>query len=440
MGTSQTIVTDAHRPRTNPQGHFQRVPVQRIPKKTRQLEFKEPTAAKPDPLYQAVCARMDEARGASGLSELSRAQIAVAAYQSGRLKRILNFLEKKFRLDADDARQELILSLLHSVTKNQTVFPTEDLLFSYLVRIGANIRVKQCQDINSTMLSYSGEEATGTGQVANHAIFSDGGAQISEHENRLDKAHLHGKIQAFRTANKSVNSMLQSSYGTHAIARPIHAAKEISGMTDRPKPLPTSSQKAEFHSRLSPQLWNTPIKTAIEVPTIVRPAPKSAVKPQESDDDPKVPVRKGRPVGSIGNAATEPRRSPEHAELFALWKQSKLLQDNYATAIGIMPATLKSYIYARTQSVPAETLEKARRHAKASQPKVDQLERKFSGTMTEIIERWSTEIAKEKLTSNKLATILHVDETTVLRWRTKSKPNVRALSKYELKLKSHFRR
>lgn len=404
------------------------------PVKILSLDYVEPNRT--DPLYQAV---IDFPLG----KRLRHDAVAKAAYKSERFAKILRFLTLKTGIDIDEARQEIVMALLNAVRKETVIFPNESTLFSYLIRAGSNIHAKGLSQIDSQFLSYDALEVAHAAGAESDVLaardHSDAGAQAAATEEALDersRAGLRQSLQAYRLTNKSMNSMLKLSSFSPAITHVEGAA-----LPNTSSHTPPAVLAKNMDTRiLAPQL-RTP-KVQRDKQSIV---PHFVATGRQLSFDAEVlgttPSPRGRPRGTSRKvSSTSDRRSKQHADLFDMWKQSKLLQSDYAEQLGITAPTLKSYLYAITKNVPLAVLKAAREHAKVSAKQISVLEGKFKGSMIDIVARWEKDIAKEKLVSYKLAAILGVDESTVMRWRSKSKPTIRALARYELLLKDYYKK
>ncbi len=367
-----------------------------------------------DPLFLAARSFKDTRRGAD--------RLAKAAYKSERLANVTHYLARKQGLDQEELRQVLTMALLQSLRRGEATFASDNAMYSYLIRVGVHFKIKESRTTDM-IVSYD-EPASGSEEVdhEHRNLFSDAGFQASSVEEDIDRNRIRPEVRAYRFASHSINRMLQSSYrlqGMPAKVSTTKAKEDTLKITSKPSNTKASKPGQVALRGMSPHLRGFPI-------TMIPPDIESV-------------QRRGRPAGQTVSKTNE-RRTPAQAELFGYCEESGLLQSDYAAKIGLTPATLKAYIYARTKDVPAAVLTAAREHAAINKPQVEALKAKFSGTMNEIISRWEKEISSEPFTASKLAKILEVDETTVMRWRTKSKPTTRSLARYELKLLSHFKK
>ena len=111
---------------------------------------------------------------------------------------------------------------------------------------------------------------------------------------------------------------------------------------------------------------------------------------------------------------------------------------DYARAIGTSNYMLNKYFSATVQ-VPEELLERAREYQQEIRYLISELNIRYQSPMSQILERWSIELAQRPLLNEELADLLGVTTSTIRRWRkNQAKPSIMKLSEMELKLRKQF--
>jgi post-segregation antitoxin (ccd killing protein) len=111
---------------------------------------------------------------------------------------------------------------------------------------------------------------------------------------------------------------------------------------------------------------------------------------------------------------------------------------DYARAIGTSQYMLNKYFSAAVQ-VPEDLLTRAREYRVEIKALIAELTVRYRPPMSQIMERWSNEMAGRPLLNEEFADILGVTTSTIRRWRkNEAKPSIMKLSALELALRKHF--
>lgn len=124
---------------------------------------------------------------------------------------------------------------------------------------------------------------------------------------------------------------------------------------------------------------------------------------------------------------------PDHRELNEIRSKLGLTQPDYAVALDLNPATLASYLYGKTVSVPSEIMEAARKLLVAGESKMSELEKKYERSMQSIMQEWceKLKIAPGNIVDS-LADYLQVNSVTIRRWQNgDNRPKLKDLARYD---------
>lgn len=150
----------------------------------------------------------------------------------------------------------------------------------------------------------------------------------------------------------------------------------------------------------------------------------------EIEEEPEIKA----PTYSRTKRLREDRGTPEHRELIAIYKESGLTLNAFASEMGVQRETLCSYLYVNTKSVPEDVMTKARAF-KESDIKIYQRYR--NKKMSEICEDWASRLGlqlEDNSTLYMMGLILGgISQLTMRRWREdNSRPTDEAINRYDL--------
>lgn len=130
--------------------------------------------------------------------------------------------------------------------------------------------------------------------------------------------------------------------------------------------------------------------------------------------------------------ADERTLSKEQEHLRRIRLELGLSQGEWARKLGVAPATIASYEYGRTKSVPPETyrlalkLEKGGAKLRKLHQGIGQL------SMSDIVKAWAARMMVDPDDTLTLARFMDKEVSTILRWKSNSqRPDISALAKYD---------
>lgn len=380
------------------------------------------------------------------------------AYLSSRMSRVVQFIADRYSIDAEDLRQHIYYAMWIGM-KNQSIRPAnEKELFQYVYSVGRHhaLRSRSQKDALSQAVYFDDAPSTDA-PWSESARFSDDGDAVREIEDMLtseqQKSEFAGYVALAR--DKMATSKNRSQRGSRAPGKQTEL--DLSVLTDgskvkRPYSTRTAAQartpgREIASTRIAPRKSSTR-ETAREI-KLEKPAPNALLDRVGrallgdgylSDRVPSLPAKTVRPKRGrpSGPSTVEERRTQEQAELHKLYQESCMRAADYARAIGTSNYMLNKYFSATVQ-VPEELLERAREYQQEIRYLISELNIRYQSPMSQILERWSIELAQRPLLNEELADLLGVTTSTIRRWRkNQAKPSIMKLSEMELKLRKQF--
>jgi len=356
-----------------------------------------------DPLFAMVVAVLNRASPASAEWET---EFIAGFLASARVRRIAWNLADQFPSEMADIRQQLALTMLQKLRAQDFTALEPNSFYAMITTIGeryCQANIKGAWNTNS--LDQLNELAIARGTDDNPADPSDEG---------------HGAIAMERSA------FLQASPAMTKLREYMHEGH------NSPKLRESKNKNSNIH--LPPA--SDHVVTRKDSKTLTK--PDTTVKYLDLKLNKVEALLKsspGRPPGSTNGGVVEYRRNAEQQELFEYWQASGLSQENFAASIDVSLAAFKSYIYGKTKDVPPQVIERAREVQAKTESLTEQLHKRFDFPMPKILERWEKVLGLTQARDEDIATILGVNHTTVLRWRSDdTKPKVRDLARYELQV------
>lgn len=374
-----------------------------------------------DPLCEIVTWALTRQRRESTWEE----RFARVALENRRLKVIARSLANQYPMEAEDILQALIAVLLEKLRKRSIAIKCEAALYSMLFVIAKRLCIASIQGAWITV-SLDGH--------ADDGHYQSGNAHRSSQEHDEGLTALALEQTAF-IATRHTAARLRSFMPAASCRRDreVHNSLETHG-----------SQKHYSQTGISTTRRSTPVtKTTLNNLLTKRSSASrrpdvalgslgtsSANYVQEM-----VQSAAGRPLAKVKRVRNISRQ-PTQQKLFDYWLASGMSQENFAGSLDITTSAFKSYIYNKTKIVPQRVLEKAEADRIAAEPLVNALNKRFSVPMSQILARWSKMLNLQNAKDEEIATVLGVNHTTVLRWRSRGmQPTLRSLAKYEMTIR-----
>lgn len=380
------------------------------------------------------------------------------AYVSSRLTRVVNYLADKYRIDAKDLRQHIYLALWTGLAERALRPSDEKELFQYVYSIGRHHALRMTSGKDALSQAFSLDEMpTDQSWLESHR-FSDEGESAAEMERLLTEEKLSGELASYVATARSIMESRSRAPRSNPRASGVQKELDLTVLTDgttvkkaRNINTPTSKKRAQRRVKIGSVV--IPVKGStretarqikLEKPTpnalldrvgrallgdayLADKVPPPAAKPTRA--------KRGRPAGPSN---VEERRTQEQAELYAMYRESCMRAADYARAIGTSHYMLNKYFSAAVQ-VPDDLLTRAREYRVEIKALIAELTIRYRPPMSQIMERWSNEMAKRPLLNEEFAAILGVTTSTIRRWRkNEAKPSIMKLSALELVLRKHF--
>ncbi|MBQ0918398.1 helix-turn-helix transcriptional regulator [Hydrogenophaga aromaticivorans] len=395
----------------------------------------------------------------SGIRRPANDEIFVRlAYLSSRLTKVVNYLADKYRIDAEDLRQHIYFALWNGLA-NRVLRPAEEKeLFQYVYSVGRHHALRMTMGKDALTQAHSLDEMPSDQNWLESLRFSDEGESAADIERLLTEEKQAVEFSPFVTAARAI--MESRSRAPRATRRRAGVQKELdlSVLSDgskvkKPRSINPASIKGRSQGRATIAAVVEPIKgstreTARQI-KIQKPKPNALLdrvgRALLGEDylSEKVPTpavktvraKRGRPAGPSN---VEERRTQEQAELYTMYRESCIRAADYARAIGTSNYMLNKYFSAAVQ-VPDDLLERAREYHIEIKALIAELSIRYRPPMSQIMERWSNELAGRPLLNEEFSDILGVTTSTIRRWRkNEAKPSIMKLSALELVLRKHF--
>lgn len=377
------------------------------------------------------------------------------AYVSSRLTRVVAYLANRYHIDANDLRQHIYLALWTGLAERALRPSDEKELFQYVYSIGRHHALRITSGKDAMTQSLSLDEMPSDQSWLESQRFSDEGDSAAEMERLVEDERHDRELAPFVTAARAI--MESRSRAPRASAASAQRELDLTVLTDgstvvrqrktsRTKkpvkraamtigsivvPVKGSSREAVREIKLQKPKSNALLdrvgRALLGDSYIADKVPAPPAKPTST--------KRGRPAGPSN---VEERRTQEQAELHTLYRESCMRAADYARAIGTSRYMLNKYFSAAVQ-VPEDLLNRAREYRVEIKALIIELTVRYQPPMSQVMERWSNEMAGRPLLNEEFADILGVTTSTIRRWRkNEAKPSIMKLSALELALRKHF--
>lgn len=317
------------------------------------------------------------------------------------LDRICKNLAYRFEVEYDDLKQQLLISMLEAMRLRRLPITEETAFYSHVSVTARHISLRH-RSLRHGGVSLDALEESGV-DWREHPVFSDEKASVDQNQSDLHAKQAAAHIQAY-------------------------IVKMRAKATPKKKTPPGTVSKLTGHSQMS-AIARVALD-ASKARQMVKPEPA-----QRTNADGTVVKRKGRPPGPSSVAQ---RRTPVHDELFRLYKESKLPQQEYADMLGISKPKLNKLLSAKV-SIGDDVMERARLASGSHHEEIKEISARYAKPMSEIFQMWGMEIAGRLLNIHELSDAAVVTLSTIRRWKNeKFRPSTSHLARVELRLRRHF--
>lgn len=358
-------------------------------------------------------------------AEKQRDLVAQTYYRDARVQHTLLRVSQAYSLDIDDLRQVMVGAVLQLITntvfgntiKNASsslaVFQTW--LNTTAQRCAAKLKENQEKSIAHNVSSLNDPDFF-------HEL-SDNGLAVEELERR---------------AGESYRAVVSKINGKRKLRAARNSVTNKTGEDDKLiyNEIPLKKNEPIFDTTLLPRFfaaYNTPNTHMTHLA-------------QSHNDDRARPELATQDQRHIVGAISAGKRNKDQQFLYESWKKSMLVQEDYAGLIGLDRFVFSKIILGQTKKIDPAALEAAQALNARSSEVIELLQPLIGADipMQKIVMRWMTTIGAPTFDAaerppfahfTKLARILEVNRTTVLRWWDESlRPNMQKLAGYEKKV------